>query len=451
MLVSTCGVSSKVSKYATENDKKEVQQSFGKYLVNAESKGDFETWGEYFNYLNFFLTRQHIRTLQVFLKARHAPRSSPQHCDVDNGSIGAMREYLHSIPKHQRQEIRRSDVFYIDYNGESLWFLVNEVHPDISIQQLTNLNDIPRQFTILEEFPIGYFNTLGTYNCFSFENVFTFRIWDIVHYWDETQMQMKKFRNSISLYYNIITHQNINYLIIFNEDNPRDTDFGFEEPMSENNVIYQGSHWDNEMLNFFARQILCAKEKQGKLKNYLPHQTTLEIYKVCGSLMMDIVLMITAFMQVCYHDCHKQDPDQKTIVGCPGDLCSFGCFGCTSTKDHVCERCGTLACEDHSESCDVCCKIICAECDMVQCLCKRRICSTCVVFRSKCGECDCRFCQMCLQKCESCDIYICKSKKCYVVCIVCEKVHCKQCSKNQCIVFKRKQNVAMNITKKLKI
>lgn len=418
MLKSTCGLSHK-NEYPSQNRnlneddcKQKIIEQYSKFLVYEINKGEFKTWRDYLNYLSYMIdSNNHIRIRM---------------------NSSSLKE-------------RRSDMIV---RGDEVFMIDKHENDSFKITKLKDFEDIPSQFKILEHFPIHYFNDPDPYSYFHFKNSFTFQIWDIVSYWNANLVQTKKFNRFLIFKFNIITHHNINYLIIFDDNNVHDTIFGVEEPV--------GGLWTNEIIEFFQvnykiyeRQIICAKQKQKILrKNNLDYETKEEIFTQ-SELLVDIIILIANYVKVCECNCHEK---VEAIIGCENMLCSFGCIGCSSCEENVCGKCFNLSwCKQHSLLCILCYTSICFECTTV-CSCGKNVCNSCTSIRCCghkgciscnriCVDCDNVFCSICVLPCAGCMKQICL--KCSDFCEQCGKyfchkncsVNCSTCEKLICINF----------------
>lgn len=263
ILISTCGISPKLlsnykdlfqchwsiiqnKPFNEEEWKKLTQKIYFKYMNDIDSKGNFLNWESYFNYLTYMLESYNIRIFPIYLNNGNGNffrRFLPS--NLNNCEMKDYEEFFKSLAKEEQLLIHRSDIFYIegtddiplclcrknaiyfkirDENKLQLCLIDRDENYNLQIINLRDITRVPNQFKILEEFPINFFHDIGGYAAFTIGNLFTFRIWDIVSYWDERYIQEKTF-NDITIKFNIICHQNINYLVIFNPQDLRQTEF----------------------------------------------------------------------------------------------------------------------------------------------------------------------------------------------------------------------------------
>ncbi len=459
MLQSTCGLN-----WESDDDCKDLTlRKFGHYLVDAQSKGDFQSWKSYFDYLmSIFEEKMPFKKFQLTQKACHSRSKIKQHQDIDDVSLQGLQAFLDTMPDKQKRKLRVGDVFniYQHETEEYFHYYLGKENGILEVRCLTIRaffpSKLPSELKILRDVPISRF-----FQNDIFHNDFTFCIWDIVSYWTESHIQTKKCSSFLTLKFNIVTHQNINYLVIFNDNDLRDTNFCVEETK-----LSHGVYIDYSWLQYFKdtykiigfNQILCAQKKKTDLKTDLQYRLKEELEKIFSSP-LDLVLIIASYLPMCECECHN---DGTEIIGCESYLCSLLCFGCTSCHENKCPQCGDSSlCVKHHVKCQSCDSYVCAKCSttlFANCghPCCEMCSNTCKMCRKRnCGDClvECEICQenlvcqLCIKKCSKCDVSCCNRKECLDFCVLCQSNYCigYNCMTNhKCIASKRKRKKKKN-------
>ena len=259
-----------------------AQKDFGNIMIGMSSKGDFDTWKEYYNYLCFVFMNNHYRVSRI-----------------DDEYICIFGDYLdakgYSGDKIQQilNQYKRGDMIYCRGTGGEHYY-VDSITPRnnemmygtmgkrLGVKRINSVS-----FKSIEEFPVTYWESrIGNSNNI-IENKFDFQPFSFVYPESLgiklTKQDIKEITINRKQYkYFVFEHQNINYCIEF----------------TNNTEVHSKSFYDFRDVNFWNKKqkFLCRRSCSGEQKSNVLYKDFLDYLLVNYKITFRQLLITTSNM-----------------------------------------------------------------------------------------------------------------------------------------------------------